>query len=191
MAIALVDDSDVHRSAVHHILAHDGHGVAEFDSGHAFLDAAEQEAASGVLNSRYDVILLDYDMPGFDGLAVLQRIRKIDPTNAVPVIMMTAHAEEVGVARALAAGACDYIAKPARLTELKARVHTATQLKRERDRARMQAQELEILKFEEPEEEGEAVRRIVFSGASLMRDGDILRIAADLAAELIVRFELV
>jgi len=183
LPIALVDDSDVHRSTVRHILAHDGYGVAEFESGVAFLDALEEEAQSGVLNSRYDVVLLDYDMPGLDGLSVLDRLRKIDPACSVPVIMMTAHAEEVGVARALSSGACDYIAKPARLTELKARVHTATALKRERDRARAQAYELSCLKPDDDEPVADLVCSIVVEGASRMRDGEILRIAADLAPD--------
>lgn len=186
MAIALVDDSAVHRRSVRHILVRDGHAVVEFDNGALLLDAVEAEAESGVLNSQFDVIVLDYDMPGDDGLSVLARLARIDPACSVPVIMMTAHAEEVGVARALEAGACDYIAKPARLTELQARVHLASQLKRERDSARTQAFELARLTGDRDTaqaEDGPVILRLVLSGASRIRDDMVLGIAADLAAE--------
>jgi diguanylate cyclase (GGDEF)-like protein len=68
---------------------------------------------------RPDIVLLDVVMPGIDGWETLDRIRQ---TNGVPVIMLTARAEDIDRVRGLRAGADDYIGKPFSQEELEARI---------------------------------------------------------------------
>jgi len=68
-----------------------------------------------------DLIVLDYMLPGIDGMDIIRRIRK---TSQVPVIMLTARAEETDKLMGLELGADDYIVKPFSLKELAARIRT-------------------------------------------------------------------
>ena len=82
-----------------------------------------------------DLILLDWMLPGMDGLEVLRRIRQ---KSAVPVLMLTARSEEVDRVIGLEVGADDYLTKPFGMRELLARVHAMlrrAQLIREMQRA--------------------------------------------------------
>ncbi len=66
---------------------------------------------------RPEVVLLDYNLPGIDGLETLVRIRKADPQ--VQVVMMTGHGNVELAVSAMKAGAVDYLTKPLALSELK------------------------------------------------------------------------
>jgi DNA-binding response OmpR family regulator len=66
-----------------------------------------------------DVVLLDVMLPGFDGLEVCRRIQA---TNPVPVLMLTARDDEADVLIGLGVGADDYLTKPFRMREVVARV---------------------------------------------------------------------
>jgi DNA-binding response OmpR family regulator len=76
-----------------------------------------------------DVVVLDVMLPGFDGLEVCRRIQAVRP---VPVLMLTARAEETDLLVGLGVGADDYLVKPFSMRELVARVHA---LLRRTDRA--------------------------------------------------------
>ena len=65
-------------------------------------------------------MLLDLTLPDIDGLDVCRRLRADHPN--LPIIMLTARAEEMDVIVGLGAGADDYVAKPFRLAELVARI---------------------------------------------------------------------
>lgn len=70
---------------------------------------------------RPDIIVLDVNMPGPDGLSTLRSIRDDPDTAAMPVVMLTSRRTELDVASASALGATAYVAKPfdpARLAEL-------------------------------------------------------------------------
>jgi len=71
------------------------------------------------------LILLDIMLPGIDGLAALQKIKKNPATAAVQVILLTAKSSEVDKVRGLDVGADDYITKPFGVLELNARIRTA------------------------------------------------------------------
>ncbi len=72
-----------------------------------------------------DLILLDVGLPDIDGLEVLRRLRaRSDATAALPVILVTARAEEVDTLVGLAVGADDYVTKPFSPREVVARVKT-------------------------------------------------------------------
>lgn len=59
-----------------------------------------------------DVVLLDINLPGMDGLAVLQKLRRNALTRRVPVIVLSAHVMEDDITRALQAGADAFVPKP-------------------------------------------------------------------------------
>jgi DNA-binding response OmpR family regulator len=77
------------------------------------------EALEILSREKADLVLLDLMMPGLDGLAVLRRIREIAN---IPVILLTAKAEDADKIVGLDAGADDYVTKPFSPTELLARV---------------------------------------------------------------------
>jgi len=69
-----------------------------------------------------DLILLDLNLPGLDGLEVCRRIRGDAATASIPIIMLTARVEESDTIRGLELGADDYVTKPFSVKELVARV---------------------------------------------------------------------
>jgi CheY-like chemotaxis protein len=72
-----------------------------------------EEAVRAVERQDYDIILMDVQMPGMDGLQATRLIRRLDPPkNAVPIIAMTAHAMKDVRENYLAAGMNDYVFKP-------------------------------------------------------------------------------
>jgi two-component system KDP operon response regulator KdpE len=70
----------------------------------------------------FDLVLLDITMPGPDGFAVCQELRR---TSTVPIIMLSARGQEKDKVRALDLGADDYITKPFGIEELLARIRSA------------------------------------------------------------------
>lgn len=82
--------------------------------------AAGQPALAAVELATPDLVLLDLTLPDIDGLDVCRRLRAERP--GLPIIMLTARAEEMDVIVGLGAGADDYVAKPFRLAELVARI---------------------------------------------------------------------
>jgi CheY-like chemotaxis protein len=79
------------------------------------------------LQNHYDLILLDLLMPGMDGFAVLEKLKAIEATRYVPVLVITAQPGHK--LRALQAGAKDFISKPIDLTEAKARIHNMLEVR--------------------------------------------------------------
>jgi serine/threonine protein kinase len=81
-----------------------------------------------------DLILLDYDMPGMDGVTVCRKLRRHDATRDVPIIFLTGRADEEYEAQGLYAGADDYLVKPFKLERLLTRVEAMLQRARARRR---------------------------------------------------------
>jgi C4-dicarboxylate-specific signal transduction histidine kinase len=69
-----------------------------------------------------DIILLDMMMPEKDGLQACSEIRQRTPTQSIPIILLTARADEQTKLAALGAGASDFLAKPFSITELHVRI---------------------------------------------------------------------
>ena len=109
--ILVVDDNADIRSLVTELLRRAGHDVVEAGDGRAGLRALH--------SSPPDLVVLDVSMPGLDGWQTLERIRDLSD---VPVLMLTARAEELERVRGLQAGADDYVTKPFGRQELVARV---------------------------------------------------------------------
>jgi putative two-component system response regulator len=79
------------------------------------------------LKNRYDLILLDLQMPGMDGFQVMERLKEIEPDGYLPVLVITAQPGHK--LRALQAGAKDFLSKPIELSEVLARVHNMLEVR--------------------------------------------------------------
>jgi CheY-like chemotaxis protein len=80
-----------------------------------------------------DVILLDVNMPLFDGFEVCRRLKQDVATRLIPVVLLTALSAVEDRVRGIDAGADDFLTKPFVISELKARVRSLTRLKRYTD----------------------------------------------------------
>jgi DNA-binding NtrC family response regulator len=70
-----------------------------------------------------DVVLLDFRMPGMDGVEVLKRIKEIDST--IEVIMLTGHGDIQSIEEAVKCGAYEYIMKPINIKDLIVKIDSA------------------------------------------------------------------
>ena len=130
LRVLLVEDERVNRLAVGGLLRRAGHAVLEAASGLEALDVFRREDA--------DVVLLDIQMPGMDGLDTLAllRDRKLHgPKADVPVIALTAYAMAGDRERFLAAGMDDYLAKPVEADALLAALARAVEKRPGREEA--------------------------------------------------------
>jgi DNA-binding response OmpR family regulator len=115
MATILVVDDDPDICALLEFkLTGGGHLVTVENDGEAALAALEQQSV--------DLVLLDWMMPRMGGLEVCLAMRADQRFTQIPVLMLTAKAQEADVQRGLAAGADDYILKPFSPREVAARV---------------------------------------------------------------------
>lgn len=81
-----------------------------------------QEAITRIAETKPDLVLLDWMLPVMSGIEVCRQIRRRPETREMPVIMVTARAEDQDAVRALNTGADDYITKPFSVDALLARV---------------------------------------------------------------------
>jgi len=77
--------------------------------------------------NRYDLILLDLQMPGMDGFQVMEGLKKIETDGYLPVLVITAQPGHK--LRALAAGAKDFVAKPFDVIEVQTRIHNMLEVR--------------------------------------------------------------
>jgi len=129
------------RTAETVLLGDDSPSITQFLSsyletrGYAVLRAANgNEALQTVARQRPDVILLDIMMPDIDGLTVCRRLKADPEHQSIPVILVTAQADEEDVVRGLDAGADDYVTKPVNLKILGARLRSALRAKKSQDK---------------------------------------------------------
>jgi two-component system response regulator ChvI len=116
--IVLVDDDDSFRESLGLNLVDEGFDVLSFSSGEPALDYFQRGGET-------DVILLDWRMPGMNGLEVLRRLRRTGLTT--PVIFLTALSDDIYEEAALEGGAIDFIDKSRRLSILLKRLHLITE----------------------------------------------------------------
>ncbi len=111
-AILLAEDDAAISEPLARALRREGYAVEVADSG---------EPALGCLNGGgFDLLVLDLGLPDVDGLEICRRLRM--DGNQLPVLVLTARADEVDTVVGLDAGADDYVTKPFRVAELLARV---------------------------------------------------------------------
>jgi DNA-binding response OmpR family regulator len=112
--ILLVDDEQAILTLLSYPLRKDGYQVVQASDG--------GEALSRFGESSFDLVVLDVMMPRLDGLEVCRRLRA---KSSVPIIMLTAKAEEIDKVLGLELGADDYITKPFSMREFRSRVKAA------------------------------------------------------------------
>jgi diguanylate cyclase (GGDEF)-like protein len=98
--------------------------------------------------NRYDLILLDLQMPGTDGFQVMESLKEIETDGYLPVLVITAQPGHK--LRALQAGAKDFISKPFELAEVLARVHNMLEVRLLHEAARNHGKMLESLALNDP-----------------------------------------
>ena len=112
--VLVVEDEPAIQELVAVNLEHAGHQVLRASSA--------EEADTMVRDALPDVILLDWMLPGTSGLVYARRLRGAERTRRIPIIMLTARAEERDKIEGLESGADDYLTKPFSPKELLARI---------------------------------------------------------------------
>src|SRR5204863_6664585 len=112
--ILLVDDEQPVEKLLTYPLEKEGYEVVPAFDG--------QEALASFEQGQFDLVVLDIMLPKMDGLEVCRRLRA---KSSVPIIMLTANAEEIDKVLGLELGADDYITKPFSMREFRSRVRAA------------------------------------------------------------------
>jgi two-component system alkaline phosphatase synthesis response regulator PhoP len=108
----------------------------QFD-GHEVLEASDGDAGfKKAISDLPDLIVLDVMMPQRDGFSVLQELRERDDTKDIPVILLTARAQEDDQVRGWLAGAAEYVTKPFSPTDLTESVRSVLAMTPEEREAR-------------------------------------------------------
>ena len=102
--ILIVEDNPANLLLTRAVLQRAGYHTSEAHSAEAALDL--------VYSALPDVILMDVQLPGQDGLALTKRLKSDPATASIPIVVLTAHAMSTDRVRAEAAGCDGYISKP-------------------------------------------------------------------------------
>jgi two-component system, sensor histidine kinase and response regulator len=102
--VLIAEDDEINRVVASAMLAKHGRRTAVARDG--------EEAVAMALSDTYAAILMDCEMPGLDGYEATRQIREAEGDEHVPIIAMTAYAEDEGRERCIAAGMDDYLVKP-------------------------------------------------------------------------------
>jgi adenylate cyclase len=118
--VLVVDDQEVNVQVLERMLR---------GAGYVFITSTmnPREVRELHLKNRYDVILLDLQMPGMDGFQVMESLKEVEAGGYLPVIVLTAESEQK--MRALKAGAKDFLGKPLDLSEVLARVYNLLEVR--------------------------------------------------------------
>jgi two-component system, OmpR family, phosphate regulon response regulator PhoB len=112
--VLVADDEEDIVGLVTMIIERSGHEVVSVRDG--------AQALAALRRRRPDLVVLDISMPEVDGLEVLRRIRADEATSELPVLLLSAQAQEADVRRGFATGASAYVKKPFSPRELAKRV---------------------------------------------------------------------
>ena len=164
--ILVVDDEPQIRRVLRASLSAQGYEIHEARTG--------EEALTAVREQRFDLILLDMNMPGLGGLETCRQIRA---GSEVAIIMLTVRDSEPDKVAALDAGADDYVTKPFGMPELSARIRAA--LRRLPTAAESGAESVQLGAIEV----NLATRRVISSSRRSPPDAQRIRLAALLAVE--------
>jgi len=102
--ILVVDDNPINLKLVSDLLAFEGYRVLKAEDG--------EQAAASVEAEPPDLILLDVDLPGIDGLTLTRRLKSDVRTGDIIIVALTAFAMKADRQRAMAAGCDAYVTKP-------------------------------------------------------------------------------
>ena len=113
-SILIVEDEKEIRELLVFTLLRDGYEVVEAETAEIALEKID--------NRLPDLLLLDWMLPGIDGIELAKRLRRDELTAELPIVMLTARGEEADKLQSFAGGIDDYITKPFSPRELLARV---------------------------------------------------------------------
>ena len=113
--VLVVEDEEAISLLLKYNLKAEGFEVTVVDDGDEALTVAKE--------TNPDIILLDWMLPNVSGIEICRELRASDETSAIPVIMLTARAEEEDRLRGFEKGADDYVTKPFSMKELVARIN--------------------------------------------------------------------
>ena len=116
MKILSVDDSAIIRKIIRSGVEVLDYQLVEAADGMEALNILEQSSEEIVL------ILLDWNMPGMDGLVFLEKVKNTDSLKHIPIMMVTTESEKENIIRAIQAGAINYLVKPFTIEELMKKV---------------------------------------------------------------------
>ena len=105
MRALVIEDSRITRKILTRMLNHMGYDTVEATNGREGLERLREMGAS-------DLVLVDWNMPEMDGFEFLRAVRANREYDSVPLVMVTTHNDMDSVARALEAGATEFIMKP-------------------------------------------------------------------------------
>ncbi len=159
--ILIVEDGRSQREMLRDFLISEGHRVMEAENG--------ETAIKMVLSNHFDLILLDYKMPGMDGVEVLKEVKKIN--HEIDVVIITAYGTIETAVEAIKVGAIDYITKPVELEELLILIDRVSE-------RRGLIRENELLK-QELGKQGVTAEKIIYKSAQMV---ELINMASRVAA---------
>ncbi|MGO1055886.1 response regulator transcription factor [Crossiella sp. CA198] len=169
--VLLAEDDPAIADPLSRALQREGYSVHVVADGVSALEAAS--------NGEVDLLVLDLGLPRLDGLEVCRRLRANG--RGIPVLMLTARADEVDFVVGLDAGADDYVAKPFRLAELMARIRA---LLRRRSPGTLEASGVRL---------DLAARRVLVDGHEVTlanKEFELLRVLMQRAGQVVSRDEI-
>ncbi|MGW0523509.1 response regulator transcription factor [Crossiella sp. NPDC003009] len=169
--VLLAEDDPAIAEPLSRALQREGYSVHVVADGVSALEAAS--------NGEVDLLVLDLGLPRLDGLEVCRRLRANG--RGIPVLMLTARADEVDFVVGLDAGADDYVAKPFRLAELMARIRA---LLRRRSPGTLEASGVRL---------DLAARRVLVDGHEVTlanKEFELLRVLMQRAGQVVSRDDI-
>ena len=110
MSLLLVEDNPLNQEVAVALLERRGHRVQVVDNG--------LDAVTAVDEQQYDLVLMDIQLPGIDGVEATRRIRTVHGSEELPIVALTAHAFDEERERAMSSGMNGFLSKPFRPHEL-------------------------------------------------------------------------
>ncbi len=116
--ILVVDDSLPMRKVIRKTIMASGFAMADYD------EASDGAEALKILRKKWvDIVVTDYNMPGMNGLELIEAMKKDDVLNTIPVLVITTEGSQTRMEEFREKGAAGYIRKPFTPEEIRAKLH--------------------------------------------------------------------